>query len=438
MRFLRPLAVLGMMLSVLLSGCDTVTDLLARSKVDTGPATLAVGCHDTPTDLATCTKILAPFRAETGIDVVLKPVPNDSTITLALLSELNLTRSPDIDVFPIDVVWPGIFSQDVLDLTPYFKQADMADFFPRIVENNTLDGKLLALPYRTDAGLLYYRADLLQKYGFAKPPETWDELQRMAQTIQAGERSAGNADFWGYVWQGNQYEGLTCDAVEWLASEGAGSIVEADGTISVNNPKTVAALERAKSWVGTISPTEVTELQEETTRAIWQAGNAAFMRNWPYAYSLGNADDSAVKDLFEVVPLPRGSSGQGGAALGGWQLAVSKHTDTDMKDEAIELVRWMTGPEAQKIQALELSNIPTRRSLYEDPEILSKSPFFASIPAILDAATARPSTVTGAKYSEVTTAFYTSVHNVLMGKKAAQRAVSDLEQTLISIKGKAW
>ncbi len=434
MKFL--LAAVSVLLSVSLSGCDTVNSFLSASRTDPDSATLSVGCQNTPADLATCAKLVAPFEAQTGIDVVIKAVPNDSTLILALLSELNLTRSADVDVFPIDVVWPGIFSQDVLDLTPYFEQADLEDFFPRIVQNNTLDGKLLALPYYTDAGLLYYRADLLEKYGFNGPPETWAELQDMAQMIQRGERAAGNADFWGYVWQGNQYEGLTCDAVEWLASEGAGSVVEADGSISVNNAQTVAALERAKGWVGTISPPDVTELQEETARAIWQGGNAAFMRNWPYAYSLGNADDSAVQDLFDVAPLPKGASGQGGAALGGWQLAVSKHTD--MKDEAIELVRWMTGPEAQKIQALELSNIPTRRSLYNDPEILAKSPFFANIPAILDAATARPSTVTGAKYSEVTTAFYTSVHDVLTGKKAAQAAVSDLEQTLTSIKGDGW
>jgi trehalose/maltose transport system substrate-binding protein len=424
-------------LTLFLSSCETLgLGSATASTASSGPATLAFGCPNTPQDQATCEKIMAPFEAKTGIDVVIKKTPNDSTLVLALLSELNLTRSADIDVFPIDVVWPGIFSQDVLDLTPYFSDQDLADFFPRILENNTLNGKLLALPYYTDAGLLYYRADLLQKYGFTAPPQTWDELQTMAKTIQDGERAAGNADFWGYVWQGNQYEGLTCDAVEWMVSEGAGSIVEPDGTISVNNPRTIAALERAKSWIGTISPPNATELMEETARAIWHDGNAAFMRNWPYAYSLSNADDSKLKGLVDVAPLPKGASGQGAATLGGWQLAVNEHTD--MRDEAIQLVRWMTGPEAQKIQAMELSNIPTRRSLYQDQEILTKRPFFARIPAILDAASARPSTVTGAKYSEVTTAFYTSVHKVLTGEETAESAVADLEQTLTSIKGQSW
>ncbi|MGL4611336.1 MAG: ABC transporter substrate-binding protein [Trueperaceae bacterium] len=423
--------------TLLLSSCETFNiGNVSVNTVSQGPATLGLGCLDSPQDQELCSELVSPFEQRTGIDVVIKPIPYSSSLTLALLSELSLTRSPDIDVFQIDVVWPGIFSDDLLNLSPFFSQQELSDFFPRIIANNTLNGQLLAMPYYTDAGLLYYRKDLLAKYGFANPPATWDELATMAKTIQDGERAEGNTDFWGYIWQGDQYEGLTCDAVEWLASEGAGSVVEADGTISINNPKTIAALERAKSWIGTISPPNTIELAEETTRAIWEAGDAAFMRNWPYAYSLGNKDGVVIKGLFDVQPLPAGSSGSGGAALGGWQLAVSKHTDKEA--EAIELIKWLTGPEVQKIRALQLSNNPTRRSLYQDPEILAQSPFFERMPAILEAATARPSTVTGAKYSEVTTAFYTSVHSVLTGEETAQAAVANLERTLTDIKGEAW
>ncbi len=173
--------------------------------------------------------------------------------------------------------------------------------------------------------LLYYRTDLLEKYGFDGPPATWDELEEMAKKIQEGER-ADNPDFWGFVWQGNAYEGLTCDALEWIKSSGGGSIVEPDGSISINNEAAVAALERAAAWIGEISPPGITGFLEEDSRRSWQAGNAAFMRNWPYAYSLGNADDSAIKGKFDVCPLPGAEAGMSAATLGGWQIAVSKYS----------------------------------------------------------------------------------------------------------------
>ena len=157
---------------------------------------------------------------------------------------------------------------------------------------------------------------------------------------------------WGFVFQGNAYEGLTCDALEWVKSNGGGQIIEADGTISINNPKAAAALETAKSWVGTISPPGVLAYQEEESRGVWQTGNAVFMRNWPYAYALGNGADCAVKGKFDVTTLPAGD-GEGArsaATLGGWNLAVSKYSKNP--DAAIELVKWIASPEMQKYRAL--------------------------------------------------------------------------------------
>ena len=178
----------------------------------------------------------------------------------------------------------------------------------------------------------------MEKYGYDAPPATWDELQEMATVIQEGER-AENPDFWGYVWQGNAYEGLTCDALEWIASNNGGSVVSPDGVITINNPNAAAIVDQAASWVSTISPTGVTGYGEEDARADWQSGNAAFMRNWPYAYSLGNADDSVVAGLFDVSPLPAGE-GSPAATLGGWQLAVSKYSAHP--EEAAELAFFLT------------------------------------------------------------------------------------------------
>ena len=181
-------------------------------------------------------------------------------------------------------------------------------------------------------------------------PTTWDELTATAQKIQDAERAEAQADLWGFVWQGNAYEGLTCNALEWIKSNGGGQIVEPDGTISVNNEKAVEALEMAAGWVGTISPRGVLAYRRRRARGVWQTGNAVFMRNWPYAYALGNGDDSPIKGMFDVAPLPSGGGDNTSAAtLGGWNLAVSKYSPNP--EAAIELAHVHglgRGPEAAR------------------------------------------------------------------------------------------
>ena len=164
---------------------------------------------------------------------------------------------------------------------------------------------------------------------------------------------------WGFVFQGNAYEGLTCNALEWVKSNGGGQIIEPDGTISINNPQAAAAIDRAASWVGTISPEGVLAYQEEESRGVWQTGNAVFMRNWPYAYALGKAPNSAIKGKFDVAPLPAGG-GEGArsaATLGGWNFAVSKYSQNP--EAAIELALFLASPEVQKNRAIQQSNLPT-------------------------------------------------------------------------------
>lgn len=174
------------------------------------------------------------------------PGPQSATERLAQYLQQLGAGSSDVDVYMIDVIWPGILAPHAADLTPAFKDK-IGSYFPAIVQNNTVDGKLVGVPWYTDAGLMYYRKDLLEKYGIAKPPATWAELETAAQKIQDGERAAGNKDFYGFVWQGGAYEGLTCDALEWQLSNGGGSIIEPDGKVSINNPQAIAAFERAKA-----------------------------------------------------------------------------------------------------------------------------------------------------------------------------------------------
>ena len=372
------------------------------------------------------------FTQLTGIKVNLILAEKSATDRLAIYRQQLSANSSDVDVYQIDVIWPGILAEFAEDLKPAF--GDLKDFFPAIVQNNTVKDKLVAVPYYTDAGLLYYRKDLLQKYGFSNPPATWAELETQAKKIQEGERTAGNKDFWGFVWQGKSYEGLTCDALEWQVSNGGGSIIESDGTISINNPQAIAAFDRAKGWVGAISPDGVTTYDEEASRGVWQAGNAAFMRNWPYAFSLGQAADSKIKDKFDVEPLPKGDGDKARNAdtLGGWQLMVNKNSKN--KDAAIEFVKFLTSPEIQKANSLIRSLLPTRPAIYDDADALKANPFYKPLKAVFSGgAVARPSTVSSDLYNDVSTAYFTAVNQILTGQQDSKAGVAALETKLKSI-----
>ncbi len=379
--------------------------------------------------------LVKPWEEKTGNTVTMVPMPASTTDQFAQYRLWLAAGSSDIDVFQTDVIWAPQLAGDLVDLTEAAK--DLAPtHFPSIIQSQTVNGKLVALPIFTDAPALYYRKDLLEKYGVAVP-KTWDELTAAAQKIQDGERAAGKGDFWGYVWQGNAYEGLTCDALEWVKSFGGGQIVEPDGTVSINNEHAIKALETAKGWVGTISPQGVLAYQEEEARGVWQTGNAAFMRNWPYAYGLGNGADSAVKGLFDVTTLPVGGEGDKPAAtLGGWNVAVSKYSKH--QDAAISLALYLAGPEAQKQRAIAESNLPTIISLYDDADIAKAQPIIPLWKDVFLNAVPRPSAPTLGKYAEVSNKFFNAVHETLSGNGSAADNLAGLEADLNDLKGDAW
>jgi len=399
-------------------------------------AEISISCGAVAGELKLCQDGSAAWAKKTGNTVKVVQTPNDTNDRLALYQQSLAAKSSDIDVYQLDVVWPGLLGQHFIDLKPFFTKAEIATYFPRIISNNTVGGKLVGIPWFTDAGLLYYRSDLVKKYGL-NAPKTWDELQTAAVKIQEGERKAGNAGFQGFVFQGKNYEGLTCDALEWVFSYGGGTIVDNSGKITINNPKAVAALKEAASWVKGISPEGVTTYAEEDARGIFQAGNAAFMRNWPYAWAKGQDNESKVKGLIGVVPLPKGGAdGQNAATLGGWQLGVSKYSKN--QKIAADLVKYLAGPEEQKRRAIEGSYNPTIASLYKDADILKAAPFFGSLYDVFTNAVARPSSPTKGKYNQVSNAFASSVHDVLIGKSTAEDALSSLASQLERIKGRRW
>ncbi len=370
------------------------------------------------------------WSRETGVPTRYITRPLSTTETLMLWQQDWAAQTLDIDIYLIDVIWPAIAAPHAEDLNKYFTPQEAGEFFPRIVQNNRVKGKLVAIPFFTDAGLLYYRSDLLEKYGFKNPPNTWNELQRMAQVIQDGERKAGDQDFYGFLFQGSSYEGLTCNGLEWLASSGAGNIVETDGKVSINNPQTKSVLNMVKSWVGTISPSGVTNYQEEESRNAFQAGHAAFLRNWPYTYALANGQNSPVKGHVDVAYLPQGE-GQNvshAATLGGWQLMLSAYSKN--KENAANLIKYMVPFATQKEHAIKLSRLPTRPAVYEDKDVLAAQPWFSRLRPVFDNAVARPSTATGASYNKVSTDFFQTTNQILNGEVPVDQGVEAMESKI--------
>ena len=376
------------------------------------------------------------FTRETGIAIQRSPVPETLFSSLDPLPQLDLLRrilregGPSPDVLNIDVIWPGILADDLIDLRPYFA-TELSSLDPELVSSYTVAGKMVGVPYHTHVAVLAYRADLLREYGYSHPPATWNELESMAHRIQAGERAKGRREFWGYVWQGAATEGLTCNALEWQVAEGGGRIIEDDATISVNNPAAIRAWQRAARWIGKISPPSVLAYRETDSLNVWNSGNAAFMRSWMTGDRLTHPLESPVRGRTGYTSMPGGRGGRV-STLGGFGLAVSRYSAHPR--EAVALVRFMIAQDlpsnamrshVQSAAEPQLFDIPHVLQIYAPSARLSQSSRLVS----------RPSKVTGHAYENVTKAYIQAVHSVLTDQRTAPDAAAELEKQFIQITG---
>lgn len=398
--------------------------------------TLSIACGSVGKEQALCRELTAEWGQRTGNTVKVIAMPPSDSDRLALYRQLFGAQSADIDLFEIDAIWPGILGSNFIDLKPYTKGAASVDF-PSTIANDTQDGRLVALPLFVDAGLLLYRKDLLGKYHLPVP-QTWDEMTSTARRIQDGERAAGHAGLWGYVFQGKAYEGLTCNALEWVASRGGGTFVDAHGTIDVDNPAAARALDAAAAWIRTIAPEGVLNYTEEESRGVFQSGNAVFMRNWPYALGLAEGPDSAIRGKVGAAPLPEGvgPGARHAAALGGWQIAVSKYSHHQALAAALAV--FLTSKASVRRWAIEGGYTPPVPSLYQDPEVLRANPDFPALLPIFESAVPRPSAVTGAKYDAVSHDVFDAVYKVLAGEAHGADALASLDRQLHRVERSGW
>src|SRR5436305_3808438 len=354
------------------------------------------------------------FQKDTGIKVNVVPHPAASDASFAQLARNFSSKSSAFDVMMVDVVWPGAFAPYLVDLKPKLGKAAKAHV-AGIVQNDTIGGKLVAMPWFGDYGILYYRTDLLSKYGYKAPPKTWSQLFQMAAKIQAGERKS-NDSFYGFVFQGNSYEGLTCDALEWIASAGGGHYIDG-GKVTINNKNAQTILDGFRTNLSKISPKNVTTFQENETQTAFTTGNAAFARNWPYMYANATKSDSKVAGKFNVTVLPHGAKGPSVGTVGGWQLAVSKYSKH--KDAAIEFVRYATSAGVERYNAIAYSLVPTRTAVAKDKAVVKTNPYLkpaiASVPRVT-----RPAKFLKGKYNAGSKVTYQGVNEILQGQSASR------------------
>ena len=333
--------------------------------------------------------------------------------------------TPTFDVLMLDVIWVPEFARAgwLLDLAPWVTPEELAPHFPAAVAAATWGGGVWAMPWNMNAGLLYYRADLLRKYGLA-PPRTWEELVEQAERIRAGE---GDARLDGVLWQGKQYEGLVCNVLEHFWASGTRLLDDA-GRVLPEPERAAGALAFMRGLIERgVSPGWVTAGDEELTRRPFGDGRAVFLRSWPYALDLFEQADSPVRGRVGLAALPGHAGGVAGAgATGGFHLGVNRRTRH--AEAAVALVRFLAREPAQRaLTAPGVALYPSRMALYHDPEIVRARP---SMPLFHDLSrAARPRPVTPA-YLMLSTTVQPEFSAALVAVKTPRQALAHARRRL--------
>ena len=357
---------------------------------------------------------------------------NTSEVQQQYLNTVLTSQSGDIDVFLVDVVRPAQYAAAgwATPLNDYYASEDemmnaLEDFLPGPVEADLIDGTLWALPAYTDAQFLYYRQDLLEKYGF-EPPQTWEELKTQAQTIMEGE---ADPTLQGFSYQGAAIEGANCTFLEPLWTAG-GNWRDESGNITVDSPEGMQVMDWYDETLASgITKPNIAETGTDDSRSEFQAGDVVFMLNWGYAWGRAqNDEDSQVKGNVGVAPLPVFGDNESATCIGGWQWVINNYSDS--KDAAFELIDFLSSPESQRRFAVEASRIPARASLYEDATVLEAAPHFGEFFNVIRNARSRPVTP---RYDEVSELIRTTMNSFLARSLTGDEALQQMQVGLEDI-----
>jgi multiple sugar transport system substrate-binding protein len=363
-----------------------------------------------------------------NITVTWRHMPSQTSQYFDQLRTEFQAQSADITLIGGDVIWPAQFAANgwILDLTDRFTEDMQSKFLAGPIESNTYDGKVWGVPWFTDAGLLYYRTDLLEKSGFSAPPKTWDELKEQAQKVTQDQGTK-----FGFIFQGAEYEGGTVDGLEYINSFGGRVLDPSDASkVVIDSPNSVNGLAMERSMVESgVAPQAVSTYDEPACEAPFLGGDAVFCRNWPYMYSLAGTEDFIGTDQISIAPLPAGSAGSV-SGLGGWNFFINAFADSGAQDSAWEFLKYMVAEGQQKEFAIKGSYLPTLKSLYNDPEVKKNVPTVRLAPEALSNTVPRP---VSPVYSDMSLEMAEQFNASLNGDVSPEEAIQTLQESLQNI-----
>ncbi len=409
----------ALLLGVLSGAC-------ARNQVSGpgGPVTL-VFKHAKHPRYAFLTQVVREFEAENPQIRIREEILPASTDEQHQFYVINLAAGAnDFDVLDMDVIWVPEFARAgwLEELTSHVSAAELEPLNPAAVRADWLEKRLFAVPWFVDAGVLYYRKDLLSKYGFG-PPTTYPELVEISHKILGEERDPRLS---GFLWQGMQYEGLVCAALEFIRGNG-GDLLHGDGQPALSEPATLEALHFMSDLIraDNVTPPLVTTLNEEAARNIFQSGRAIFMRNWPYAWQLLSQPNSPVAGRVGIAMVPHFPGHASAPTLGGFHLGVNTHSRH--KSEATAFVRFMIRYRVQKEILLNVGVLPAHRNVYSDPEVRQALPFLADLLPALERVQPRPVT---SYYLMISQILQPELSAVVAGIRSPERAMRSAGQQI--------
>jgi len=395
-----------------------------------GPASLSFSFF--PDRTGSVQELIDEFnsRNEGQIQTTYREMPADSGQHFDQLKTEFQSGSGDIDVIGGDVIWPAQFAANgwILDLSDRYPEEERGEFLPAPIQANTYQGRIYGVPWYTDAGMLYYRRDLLEQSGFSGPPRTYDELKDVASRVQ---RDSGTR--YGFVFQGADYEGGVVNALEYIWNSGGEVLDPSDpNRVTIDSPEAIRGLQIERGMISdSIAPEGVTQYKEQESATIFLNGDAVFMRNVPRMYALASdPNESKIKpEQIGVSALPVAAEGnQSYSNLGGWNLFINAASKN--QDAAWEFIRFMSAPEQQKFRALNGSVIPTRQSLLEDREILEKVPVISLGREAIQNTKPRP---VSPYYSDMSLRMAKQFNASLRGNVSPEDAVKTLQDELTTI-----
>jgi multiple sugar transport system substrate-binding protein len=345
--------------------------------------------------------------------------PHSSTAFHDLLTQKLKNRSEDVDVFLMDVIWPPEFAAAgwAMPLDDMFPPSEQKKFLGGTILANTYKDSIYGVPLFIDSGVLYYRKDLLEKYGFS-PPKTWQEMVKQAKSIVSMEAKE-DIELYGFSGQFKQYEGLVCDIMEYILSNRGNILNPESGRPEISEKPAIDAVRFVRdNIIGSIAPLGVLTYQEPESLDVFIQGKAVFHRNWPYAWEVSNNPErSTIAGKVGITTLPHFPGGRSYSTLGGWQLGISSYSRN--RDAAWTFVKFLSGKRVQKILAMKAGRAPTREALYNDTDILNAYPHFTDMKNVFLTAYPRPRT-----------ALYPSVSHILQRyfSKAISNPSSDIEK----------